>query len=71
MTRRTEWSGGVKTKVSFARVVVDSEEGAEGRVTVTLSVARTSRSRGRAECLKAGLLKTTPGFLPRVSKGSK
>jgi hypothetical protein len=73
VTRRTEWSCGVRTKVSFARVVVDSEEEAEGRVTVplSLSVARTSRSRGRAECLKAGLLVTTPGFLPRVSKGKK
>jgi hypothetical protein len=27
----------VRTKVSFARVVVDSEEAAEGRVTVPLS----------------------------------
>jgi len=54
VTRRTEWSCGVRTKVSFARVVVDSEEeGAEGRVTVQwqelagLAVGRSARKLGR------------------------
>ena len=56
----------MRTKLSFAGVVVDSEV-TEGRVTVHLSGKNRPVSRS-SEMNKAGSLKTTPGFLPRVSK---
>ncbi len=56
----------MRTKLSLAGVVVDSE-GTEGRVTVQLSGKNRPVSR-LGGVNKAGPLKTTPGFLPRVSK---
>jgi hypothetical protein len=54
VTRRIEWSGGVRTKVSSARSVVDSE----GRCTLWTSdctpVARANRYRDGTDWLEAG-----------------
>ncbi len=59
----------MRTKLSFAGVVVDSEV-TEGRVTVHLSGKNWPISRSGEED-KAGSLKTTPGFLSAGIKGLK